>query len=136
MKKILHNFFLLFVGIVLSSCVWDKAEPMTAKDINVCDTIVTVSFSKNILPIFNAHCIDAGCHSGSSPASNLNLEASVAYTQLMRHGSGFIDTTNANYSLLYAQMNSVSTPMPPTGKLDDCTLNLVLKWIQQKAKNN
>jgi len=136
MKISMQNYFLLFVGFAMSSCVWDKAKPITTNDIKACDTIVTVSFTKDVLPIFNAHCIDAGCHSGTNPAGNLSLESSVAYAQLMKSGSGYVDTVNPNYSLLYAQMASVSNPMPPTGKLDDCTLNLVLKWIQQKAKNN
>ena len=130
--------FFLFTGIVFFSCSYDKGSlpvPITNKT-NSCDTIVTVSFSKNVQPVFNAHCIDAGCHSGVNAAANLDLESSTAYTQLMKKGSGYIDTVNPNYSLLYAQMQSVSQPMPPTGKLDTCTLNLVLKWIKQKAKNN
>jgi len=101
-----------------------------------CDTTSEVSFTKDIQPIFNTHCIDAGCHSGNNPAANFNLEFSQSYAQLMKKGSGYVDIINPNYSLLYSQMNSVSNPMPPTGKLDDCTLNHVLKWIQQKAKNN
>lgn len=96
----------------------------------------TVSFSKDIAPLFTANCSTSGCHSGNNPAGNLNLEASVAYAQLHKNGSGYIDTVNPKFSLLYSQMVSVNTPMPPTGKLDDCKLNTVLKWLEQKAKNN
>lgn len=119
------------------SCDDDKALP-TPKVVVACpsDTMTVVSFSKNVLPVLNANCNTTGCHSGSNPAGNLNLSSSVAYSQLMQKGLGYVDTTNPNYSVLYSQLNSTSTPMPPTGKLDACTINLVYKWIQQKAKNN
>ena len=70
------------------------------------------------------------------PAGSFNLEPDRAYEELNDPGSGYLDTLQPHISLLYAQMISVSTPMPPSGNLDDCTTDLVLKWIEQKAKNN
>ncbi|MBL7815408.1 MAG: hypothetical protein JNL70_10365 [Saprospiraceae bacterium] len=102
----------------------------------VCTTPTIVSFSQDIVPIFNKNCNTSGCHSGSSPAGKLNLEASMAYTQLTKKGSGYIDTLTPQYSVLYASMNATTNPMPPNGRLDNCTIELVLKWIEQKAKNN
>lgn len=102
----------------------------------VCTTPTTVSFNQDIVPIFNKNCNTSGCHSGTSAAGNLNLEASVAYAQLSKRGKGYIDTLTPQYSILYASMNATTNPMPPNGKLDNCTLALVLKWIEQKAKNN
>lgn len=102
----------------------------------VCDTPAVVSYSANVNPLFQTYCSTAGCHSGSSPAANLNLEAASSYTALMKPGSGYIDTVNPNFSLLYSQMMSTSEPMPPTGRLDDCKTGMILKWIQQKAKQN
>jgi hypothetical protein len=101
-----------------------------------CTPPTTVSFSQDIVPIFNKNCNTSGCHSGTSAAGNLNLEASVAYAQLTKRGKGYIDTLTPQYSILYASMNATTNPMPPNGKLDNCTLELVLKWIEQKAKNN
>ncbi len=121
--------FLFFFLIFFCSCVHESLQP-------TCTTPDLVSFSKDIIPIFNQHCNNAGCHVGTSPAGKLNLEASAAYNQLQKKGSGYIDTINPNFSVLYASMISISNPMPTSGKLDDCTINLVLKWIQQKAKNN
>jgi hypothetical protein len=111
------------------SCTHEKQEP-------ICSPPATVSFQQNILPIFNQHCNTSGCHSGSVPSANLNLEKSVAYAQLTRKGKGYVDTLTPQYSVLYASMNSTSNPMPPNGKLDKCTVELVYKWIEQKAKNN
>ncbi len=124
-------YWYLLLLVVACSCMYKKTDPVI-----VCATPEIVSFSRDIQPIFDNHCNTAGCHSGNNPAGNLNLEAAVAYAQLNKTGSGYIDTLNPNYSVLYASMIASSNPMPPTGKLDKCTLDLVLKWIQQKAKNN
>lgn len=126
-----------FIPVILlatcfSSCLYEKAEVAEVK----CDLPDTVSFNRDLLPLFASQCATSGCHSGAHPEGNLNLEASVAYAQLTDSRSGYVDTLNPEFSLLYAQMNSVSDPMPPTGLLDKCKRNLILKWIQQKAKNN
>jgi hypothetical protein len=126
MKPILFIFSCLFLGY---SCTHEKAAiNCTAPDV--------VSFKQQILPIFNQHCTTSGCHSGALPAGNLSLESAVAYAQLSRKGKGYLDTLTPQYSVLFASMNAVYNPMPKSGKLDQCTVDLVLKWIQQKAKNN
>jgi hypothetical protein len=131
-KKVLSIIMSIIIGSALFSCTYEKGELPTKG----CVSPNVVSFSQDIIPIFNTYCNIAGCHTSTDLAGNLNLQASVAYSQLMKPGKGYIDTLQPNYSLLYAQMNSSSNPMPKTGKLDDCTIGLVLKWIQQKAKNN
>lgn len=126
------RYFLLV--LLFESCTHDKGKIVVPEV--TCNTPAVVSFSSDIIPIFDKYCNTSGCHSGSSPTGNLNLESSMAYSQLMKHSSGYIDTMHPDYSLLYAQINSTSQPMPPTGNLDKCDLNLIYKWIQQKAKNN
>lgn len=123
--------YLLAVLLLVTSCTYEKVEPQL-----VCVSPDTVSFKKDIQPIFDTHCNTAGCHSGNNPSGNLNLQASVAYAALSKKSSGYLDTINPLHSVLYGSMNSTASPMPPNGKLDKCTLDLVLKWIQQKAKNN
>ncbi|MBI4945633.1 MAG: hypothetical protein HY840_04440 [Bacteroidetes bacterium] len=128
---IIYNFF--FICIALFSCRHDKAALERVCASSLPDT---VSFSKNILPILQNNCNSIGCHSGINPTGHLNLDTSLAYSQLMQHGKGYIDTINPKYSLFYIQMTSVSKPMPPSGNLDACTTQMVLKWIQQKASKN
>ena len=94
----------------------------------------TVSFRGDIIPIFTNDCNGSRCHSTASHVGNLDLTPDSAYIQLFKKKD--IDTTNPSQSTLYLQMASVGTPMPPAGKLDDYYVNLVLKWIQQGAKNN
>lgn len=129
MKK--YVFIMVVLNFFSWACTYEKVEPQLD-----CKSPAVVSFKDDIQPIFDTHCNNAGCHGGNNPAGNLNLEASEAYAQLWRKKSGYIDTLNPAYSVLYASMNATSNPMPPTGKLDACTLALVLKWIEQKAKNN
>ncbi len=132
MKRVLTYF--IFVSLIFISCTKDIGKQKVDKV--ECLIPSTVSFNQNIVPFFNQYCNTAGCHSGGSPAGNLDLSPLMAYSKLNKSGSGYLDTINPNFSLLYSQMISVSNPMPPTGKLDDCKLEMVLKWIQQKAKNN
>lgn len=122
---------LLIIGCSVFSCTNQKGELQVG-----CQLPATVSFSQDILPIFNSQCSTFGCHTSSMRAGNLNLEASVAYLQLMQPGKGYIDTLNPTYSVLYNKLITTTNPMPLSGKLDNCKINVILKWIQQKAKNN
>lgn len=128
MRTALLYLFILSIGT--GACTYEHL------DSTACSLPDTVSFQRDIQPIFASHCDDIVCHAGSRPAGNLNLEPTEAYRELHRPGSGYLDTLQPRISLLYAQMISVSTPMPPSGNLDDCTTDLVLKWIEQKARNN
>lgn len=135
-RSLLKISALLIIFLVSSagfySCTYEKIE------YNPCSSTVpdSVSFQSDVLPLFRTHCSTPGCHSGSNPEGNLNLEDSKAYIQLSQPGKGYINLTKPEFSILYTQMNSTSQPMPPTGKLDECKINLILKWIQQGAKNN
>ena len=96
----------------------------------------TVSFKNDVLPLLGNNCSLAGCHSGPLPSGGLNLEPARAYIQLSRKGSGYIDTINPTRSVLYSSLVSKTNPMPPTGNLSDCDIELIATWMQQKAKNN
>jgi len=132
-KQFKVMLLLILIGsITFFSCTYRKLN------IEPCEGIIpdTVSFNADILPVFRSYCSTSGCHSGSQPEGNLNLEDSVAYSQLHTPGRGYINTTKPEISVLYTQMISTTQPMPPTGNLDDCRINLVLKWIEQGAINN
>lgn len=125
----MSKFVVIITLTFLFSCTKAKVE-------DVCTTPVTVSFKQDIQPIFNTNCATSGCHAGTKPAGTLNLEASVAYKNLTDPKSGYLDTVNPKASLLYTSMTSITNPMPPNGKLGKCTTDLILKWMEQKAKNN
>lgn len=127
----------LVCGTWMMACV-HKPAVHAALPVAICaaDTVVAVSFAHDIQPIFQQYCAISGCHTAGSKAGGLNLDAAVAYQGLTKAGSGYIDVANPSGSLLYSQMVSVGSPMPPSGNLDSCTTKLVLKWIRQQAPNN
>ena len=130
-KTALPIFISIIIGSTFFACTYQKQE----LKIN-CVLPTTVSYNQDIQSIFNAQCATSGCHTSVAKAGGLNLQATVAYSQLTKSGSGYVDTINPQFSILYSKLISASDYMPPTGKLDECKIQLVLKWIQQKAKNN
>jgi hypothetical protein len=77
----------------------------------------TVSFSENIMPIFNKSCVQSGCHSGgTAAAANLDLTSNMAYSQLFAKHD--IDTVTPNNSVLYNELQSGNMPQTST-KLSD-----------------
>ncbi len=93
-----------------------------------------VSFHDNILPLFRSTCAISGCHDNVAPGGGLILLDSVAYVNLYRHHE--VDTLNPQASVIYNRMNSVLTPMPPTGKTSSSNISMVLRWIVQGGRNN
>ncbi len=132
----IYKWIVLVTALALfSSCVNDHGNPTPAQ---ACQSTGqdSVTFQKDILPILSTNCALASCHSGSAPAGDLNMERSKAYSQLSKSGTGYLIPYNPNSSLLYSQLVSVSQPMPPTGSLDICNIQLIKNWIAQGAKNN
>ena len=131
LRVIVMPVIVVIMGVTFYSCTNEKA-PLKVD----CVLPDSASFSKNIQPIFNTYCNGTGCHNSTSHSGSLNLESSVAYSQLLAHGTGYINTSNPEFSLLYSKLTSASGVMPPSGRLDVCKTNLVLEWIKQMAKNN
>jgi len=126
---------LCFCYFCNSSCTNKKVENEAT---NTCNSVIIDSalFKSDIQPILAKHCSTSGCHSGANPKGNLNLEATVAYSQLLKPGSGYVDIVNPKQSVLYSSLVSKSNPMPPSGNLDQCTIDLIETWMKQGAKNN
>jgi hypothetical protein len=131
------NWLLVLVaGLFCQVCTYRNLEEIRPEIRCNEDLPDTVSFSRDIQPILAQNCSKAGCHSGIQPKGNFNLEASVAYNQLLESGSGYVDTITPKYSVVYSSLVSKSEPMPPTGKLSQCDIDLIEKWMEQDAKNN
>jgi hypothetical protein len=132
-KIILECLFSIVLINTIASCTYNKPIVPVASCNN---SGKTVSFSNDIQPIFTNNCNNVGCHSGNSPAGNLNLEVGKAYAQLSKTGRGYIDVTEPNNSVLLSAMLDTTNPMPPSGKLDDCTIDLIRTWMKQGGLNN
>lgn len=119
---------LLLSASIFGGCYKDKT---VLQDIGE-EITRQVSFSSDIVPIFNKSCNGSGCHSagGISP----NLTAASAYTALT--GGNFVNTTDPQNSELFLWMTGKKgTPMPLSGPVKDYNA-LVLAWIKQGAQNN
>jgi len=124
-KQIIQLIILAGIGLVTAfSCTYDEVLPYAP------DPGVQVSFSQDIIPIFNGNCNSAGCHNGTQAP---DLRPSAAYDALWT--GGYINTEVSEQSELYLWMTAAKGPMPPLGS--NATNNAtVLQWIQQGAKNN
>ncbi|QEC55957.1 hypothetical protein [Flavisolibacter ginsenosidimutans] len=92
----------------------------------------TVTFSQDIIPIFNKSCNLSGCHSSGGQAPNLT-EAN-AFNSLTI--GNYIDKTSPENSTIYLKMTGKrGTPMPVSGSNKDYNA-LILAWIKQGANNN
>lgn len=77
-----------------------------------------VTYTSHIKNILTTNCTK--CHGGSTPRAGLDLTT--------------YQNTKSNSAKINSRMNSSSNPMPPTGKLDQATLDLVAKWISDGLK--
>lgn len=132
-RKTISNILVLafiFFSIGLTSCEYKQMEPVVINELPT-----DVSFSDDIMPIFNASCNMAGCHSegGISP----DLSATNAY--LVLSSGSMLDLLTPENSELYKRMIDEGNPMPTNGFggiLDANKTNTVLVWIQEGALDN
>lgn len=126
-KKII-GFVAGFIMLLLFGCYKDKTLISETGD----EITRTVSFTSDIIPIFNKSCNTSGCHNAGGIKPDLSS------------GNAFVSLTNGNYinitapesSLLYQWMaGKKNTPMPTAGVNKDYNA-LVLAWLKQKAQNN
>jgi hypothetical protein len=87
----------------------------------------SVSFSKDIVPIFNAKCI--ACHKNNGQTPNL---AANPYQSLT--SGGYIDTATPASSKLYVKLSSSNSSH--SGRSTAAEQAKILYWIQKGAENN
>jgi len=94
-----------------------------------CDTTGTVEFSAQVWPIIQNNC--TGCHNSSLSSGGVNLENYQQikyYSETLRNGTPIIVGV-INY------LNGFSN-MPPSEKMDDCTIRKIELWIDQGTADN
>lgn len=125
-KTTCFTILLGFAMLYMAGCKYDEILPPPPPD--------QVSFSNDIIPIFNQSCNTSGCHRGGSADFAPDLTAANAYNALGE--GGFIDTITPENSLLYRWMNGQEgVPMPPDG-VNSFYNATVLKWMEQGALDN
>jgi hypothetical protein len=91
-----------------------------------------VSFSADVIPIFENSCSISGCHNTGGIAPDLST--ANAYNSLSN--GGYLDINNPEASSLYGYVSGALTPAMPIGGADPVIAATVLAWIQQGAQNN
>lgn len=117
MKKIVLMGLVLMSG--LSACYYDNFEEINPwVGLNACtDTAGTIGFTAKVLPIMNQYCGtgDNTCHLNNSYTLNTKAGVNIAI---------------ADDVYLNSIKHIGSNPMPKNGgKLDDCSIAVIEKWI-------
>jgi mono/diheme cytochrome c family protein len=107
-------------------------QPPAAPTVTTVPAAGTVSFAKDILPIFQKNC--TRCHGGGSPRSGLSLES---YDKAMKGGNFAPDIVagNPDKSNVYTYVRDGVMPFGGQ-KLDAADIQKILDWIKGGALNN
>jgi hypothetical protein len=129
MKRKVWTILCIISGVTIASigCYKDVISP--GSDPNGPPQFV--SFSGDLIPIFNDHCNSTGCHD-EVPAHEPSLVPEKAYNALI--AGGFVNTAVPTSSTLYVVVQTGS--MPPTGALNPQDTQKILDWIRNGAPNN
>lgn len=129
-KRLLSGSLILLLIISIStftSCEYEFIEP---EKVVIDIPPEGISFSDDIIPIFNSSCNNSGCHAAGF--SILDLSPANAYNQLF--AKGLLNTDVPDQSELYLKLTDTrgthkdrSTPTEQA---------LILEWIVGGAKNN
>ncbi|MBN1988369.1 MAG: hypothetical protein JW783_03120 [Bacteroidales bacterium] len=122
---------MLFGASLLVSCEEHQYEPLTF------DADVEISFKDNIQPIFDGNCI--GCHNGGiSP----DFRADKSYTSLI--DGSYVNLEAPASSRLYVKLTGSGSHqdflrgkiIAVNDTIDALATDVILKWIEQGAKDN
>lgn len=127
MRSVLPILLVLILPLALVQCARPKEGISCAG---------SISFHRDIIPIFQAHCAIPGCHTGTNPTGYLRLDSALAYSDLQ--SGSYFHAGQPGYSILYNQVTGGggASIMPPTGRLPDSLTNKIYCWIQQGALDN
>jgi hypothetical protein len=129
MRKL--SSFLFFTSLLMFSCSNDEGP--VAPDDDDDDLISgteTVSYSKDVQPLFNRSCIS--CH---NDFHILNLKDCCSYEILTKNN--YVNVNDPEDSQLYKRIKHPNPTMPPNGDpLSEQEVEVILTWIKEGAKDN
>ncbi len=114
------------MGISLIGCYKDIILPNTA--FNPDGPPQAVSFSKDIAPMVNTKCAQAGCHVAGAHAPNMTIGGS--YLAIVN--GGFVNTDIPKQSILYLKINGEMQQYIPSAS----DRQKIYDWIRNGAPNN
>jgi hypothetical protein len=129
-KKIAICFgFIVMLLVAISGCY-----KSTTVVVNPGSLITTeMSFTNDIIPIFQKSCALSGCHNSGGKAPDLTT--ANAYKSLT--DGGYIKPNDPDNSILMQWLTGKKSPVMPLGSGPNQDINAkVYAWINQGAKNN
>lgn len=127
MKKIIQYVMMLTVSLMATSCYYDEMPPEAV--IPIPDT---VSYSKDIQPLWDQSCIN--CHKPGATAPDLT--AANSYAAIVTNNKYVIPGNAAGSKMHKSLVGDGAAIMPTEGKWSDSKIALVDKWINDGALNN
>ena len=122
MKKMKKHSILIGVATLLSGCYYDNAQDLYPAP-SACDP-GTVTYSGKVMSIIQSNCYS--CHGGGSNLGGVNLDG---YANLKIYADNGKLAGTIEHKTGYS-------PMPQGGKLSDCDINVIKKWISDGTQNN
>lgn len=117
MQKILiYIIYVICASIILVACYYDNEEDLYPRLAGPCDTL-NVTYTIKISAIINDNCLS--CH------SNANSQFGGGHKL-----DNLADVKAMSGSILPAINHTGPFPMPPTGKLSQCSIDLFTIWIR------
>lgn len=110
-------FLLFFV-----SCYYDNEEALYPTLDSACDT-TNVTFSGTISPILNSNCYS--CHSNANAPFGGGI-----------HLQAFADVVTNSAKMTVSIKQTGAKPMPPSGKLTNCSITKFDIWVRNGMPNN
>jgi len=93
------------------------------------------SYTDTIQPIFEMYCIK--CHDGQARLEGgLDLTSYSACTDNRSEDNQVIIGGDIENSKIWQRITHESSPMPPSGIIDDKYIIMITKWIEAGAINN
>jgi mono/diheme cytochrome c family protein len=118
---------LLAFTLIPAGCYYDNEEELYPN--TSCDT-TNVTYSADVWPVINDNCVS--CHSGGAPSGNISLEN---YDNIKNQALISSGQPGSLYGAI--SHDPGNSPMPKSGgKLSDCAITKIKKWIDDGALNN
>lgn len=131
--KFLPLLFLIgLIGLISNSgCYYDNLQELHPELLlnNNCDTTITISYQTHIKPILSGSCgANNNCHNASGAGGGYVLENYAGVKNAA--------TSGKLLSSITWDGNASQMPKGSLGKLSDCSIAKIQKWVEQGALDN
>jgi len=141
-QKMIFGLYVIFFSMLSLIGCSVTTEP---EETNSLPNNTSVTFTSVQKEVFDKSCALAGCHSGVDAAAGMNLSAGSAYANLINivsvRNAIFVRVqpgNSANSFIIKMLRNTGENTriMPPSGTLNESSIQLVENWINNGAKND